>query len=84
MVSLLFYFIIYYLNHNFKDPSIIQSMKESKNPDAVRGWLDTRVAEGFDASSIKALLRMSSEELVEVCYLFSLVSFHPTLKNLLF
>ena len=68
MVSSLFYFIIYYLNHYFKDPSTIQSMKESKNPDAVRGWLDARVADGFDAPSIKALLCMLSEELAEVCF----------------
>ena len=45
-------------------------MKESKNPDAVRGWLDARVNEGFDENSIKALLRMSSEQLAEVLFFF--------------
>ena len=43
-------------------------MKESRNPDAVRAWLDARVNDGFDECSIKAMLRMSSEQLSEVFF----------------
>ena len=42
-------------------------MQESRNPDAVREWLDTRVNKGFNQKAIKAMLQMSLEELAEVC-----------------
>ncbi|KIJ42831.1 hypothetical protein M422DRAFT_253924 [Sphaerobolus stellatus SS14] len=41
-------------------------MQESRNLDAVREWLDTRINEGFNQKAIKAMLRMSSEELAEL------------------
>ena len=46
-------------------------MQTSRNPDAVRQWLDSRVMEGFDAKAVKAMLRLSSEELSEVFNPFS-------------
>jgi hypothetical protein len=56
-------------------------MKESRNPDAVRGWLNSRVDEGFDENSIKAMLRMSSEQLAEVILFFFF--FYSVFKTLL-
>ena len=48
------------------DPTTIREMKESRNPDAVRTWLDERVAEGFNQKAIQAMLRLPSEELAGV------------------
>ncbi|KIJ28981.1 hypothetical protein M422DRAFT_269680 [Sphaerobolus stellatus SS14] len=41
-------------------------MKDSGNPVTVREWLDKRVMDGFDSKAIKAMLRMSAEELSEI------------------
>ncbi|KIJ26744.1 hypothetical protein M422DRAFT_272139 [Sphaerobolus stellatus SS14] len=41
-------------------------MKDSCNPDAVWEWLDKRVMDKFNSKAIKAMLRMSSEELSEI------------------
>lgn len=56
-----------YFSLVYADPTTLQGMKESRNPDAVRRWLDARVQEGFDRKAIRAMLRMSSEELSQVC-----------------
>jgi len=53
----------------------MQHMKESRNPDAIRGWLNARVDEGFDENTIKTMLCMTSEQLSEVFFL----SFHSVL-----
>ncbi|KIJ33282.1 hypothetical protein M422DRAFT_264837 [Sphaerobolus stellatus SS14] len=58
--------IDHYWEHTGHDPSTLRSMKESRNPDAVRHWLDCRVNDGFDSKAIKAMLRMTSEELAEI------------------
>jgi len=50
-------------------------MQTSRNPDAVRSWLDARVAQGFDKKALKAMLRMSSDELAEVCDFLFFCSF---------
>ena len=62
----------YFVYSQIQDPSTLQNMQESRNPDAVRGWLDARVDQGFDAGAIKAMLRMTSEQLSEVFLSFSL------------
>ncbi|KIJ55574.1 hypothetical protein M422DRAFT_240188 [Sphaerobolus stellatus SS14] len=56
----------YYSSLAYADPVTLQGMKESRNPDAVRRWLDARVREGFDRRAIRAMLRMSSEELSQL------------------
>ncbi|KIJ50444.1 hypothetical protein M422DRAFT_245714 [Sphaerobolus stellatus SS14] len=48
------------------NPASIQDMQESRYPDAVRRWLDDRINEGFNQEAVQALLRMSSEELLEL------------------
>ncbi|KIJ39643.1 hypothetical protein M422DRAFT_257471 [Sphaerobolus stellatus SS14] len=42
--------------HNNHDPARLRDMQESRNPDAVREWLDTRVNEGFNQKSIFTFL----------------------------
>ncbi|KIJ25140.1 hypothetical protein M422DRAFT_273916 [Sphaerobolus stellatus SS14] len=56
----------HYWQHNNHDPATLVNMKMSRNPDAVRHWLDARVHEGFDSKVIKAMIRMTSEELAEI------------------
>jgi len=51
---------------NIEDPSTLRNMKESRNPDVVRDWLNARVDEGLDEHTIKRMLRMTSEQLQEV------------------
>ncbi|KIJ31770.1 hypothetical protein M422DRAFT_266521 [Sphaerobolus stellatus SS14] len=58
--------IKYFWEHCNHDPTTIRDMKESRNPDAVRTWLDERVAEGFNKKAIQAMLRLPSEELAEL------------------
>jgi len=61
----------------FLDPRSLKDIPGSRNPNGVREWLDSRVANGFDKKSIKAMLRLSEEELSQVCdcicYIFSCV-----------
>jgi len=51
------------------DPHSLKYIPGSRNPNGVRVWLDRRVSEGFDGKSIKAMLRMSEEELSQVIIL---------------
>ncbi|KIJ52302.1 hypothetical protein M422DRAFT_243098 [Sphaerobolus stellatus SS14] len=44
----------------------LDDMRASRNPDVVRAWLDEKVSQGFDQNAIKALLHMTSEELLEI------------------
>jgi hypothetical protein len=69
--------LFYFIYSQIQDPSTLQNMQESRNPDAVREWLDARVDEGFDMGAIKAMLRMTSEQLSEVFSFF--LSLHSTL-----
>ncbi|KIJ47672.1 hypothetical protein M422DRAFT_248680 [Sphaerobolus stellatus SS14] len=55
----------HYWQHNDHSPATLKNIKMSRNPDAVRCWLDVRVHEGFDSKSIKAMIQMTSEELAE-------------------
>ncbi|KIJ31966.1 hypothetical protein M422DRAFT_266332 [Sphaerobolus stellatus SS14] len=56
----------YLWEHCKHDPSTLRDMRESRNPDAVRKWLDARVSEGFNKKAIQAMIHMSSEELEQL------------------
>ncbi|KIJ34131.1 hypothetical protein M422DRAFT_263781 [Sphaerobolus stellatus SS14] len=56
----------HYWQHNNHDLATLVNMKMLRNPDAVWHWLDARVHEGFDSKAIKAMIRMTSEELAEI------------------
>ncbi|KIJ33949.1 hypothetical protein M422DRAFT_264088 [Sphaerobolus stellatus SS14] len=52
--------------HDSVDPASLDNMRSSRNPDVVRAWLDDKVHNGFDQKAIKALIRMSPEELAQI------------------
>ncbi|KIJ46977.1 hypothetical protein M422DRAFT_249256 [Sphaerobolus stellatus SS14] len=58
--------VIYDWEHTGHNPVSLDDMPASRNPDDVRTWLDNKVSEGFDQKAIKAMLRMSTEELLEI------------------
>jgi hypothetical protein len=63
-------FSSYLFTYLFLDPTSLQDMQSSRNPDAVRGYLDGMACEGFTAHSIKGRLRLSDDKLDEVYLIF--------------
>jgi hypothetical protein len=55
------------------DPATIIDMKFSQNPDEVHAWLDECVSQGFDQKTIRAMIRMTSEELSAVCQQYDII-----------
>ncbi|KIJ39405.1 hypothetical protein M422DRAFT_257725 [Sphaerobolus stellatus SS14] len=58
--------IVHRWEHAGHNADSLDNMRASRNPDVVRAWLDEKVSQGFDQKAIKALLRMTSEELSEI------------------
>ncbi|KIJ32606.1 hypothetical protein M422DRAFT_265491 [Sphaerobolus stellatus SS14] len=52
--------------HDSVDPTSLDNMRGSRNPNVVRAWLDDKVHNGFDQKAIKAFIRMSPEELAQI------------------
>ncbi|KIJ31011.1 hypothetical protein M422DRAFT_267433 [Sphaerobolus stellatus SS14] len=57
--------IIYKWQHTVHDPASLKDLQTSRNPNEVRTWLDERVCQGFDQKALKAMLRMTPDQLRE-------------------